>query len=78
MENSEFLSFFSGLSEENSNEEIMHSSQMIVNTLESKIKLEKKEHNHPDPAKYKLYLKICEFPIEDILYAFKRLVNNSI
>lgn len=73
MDNSDFLSHFNKLSDDNSNDTILQSASMIINILESKLKFEK-DHKHPDPLKYKLYLKVSQTPNEDILYTLKRLV----
>jgi hypothetical protein len=72
MDNSEFLDFFWGLSDNNANEKILHSAESIVNMIEMKQKFEKKTDF--DKGKYKFYLKISENPGEDLLYTIKRLV----
>jgi len=74
MDNSQFLSFFWGLSDEHSDEQILQSAESIVNLVESKQKFEKSAKGI-DKEKYKLYLNACENPTEDLLYTLKRLVS---
>ena len=74
MDNSQFLSFFWGLSDEHSNEQILQSAESLVNLVESKQKFEKSARNL-DKDKFKLYLNVCENPTEDLLYTLKRLVS---
>ncbi len=75
MDNSEFLSYFWGLSDENSNENILKSAESIINLVEAKQKFENNSEE-ADRIKYKEYLNICENPSCDLLYTIKRLVNN--
>lgn len=77
MDNSEFLSFFWGLSDENTNEQILQSAESIVNTVESKLKFEN-VRKEADRVKYKLYLNLSSQPSEDMLYTMKRLVYSLI
>ena len=74
MDNSEFLNFFWGLTNEHTNEQIVQSAEGIINLVESKQKFEnqgKKVNND----KYRIYLNICPNPSEDFLYTAKRLVR---
>ncbi len=76
MDSSQFLSYFWGLSKENSNEQIIKSAESIVNLVEYEQKFGNKEKEKPaSNIKYKLYLNICENPTEDLLYTMKRLVR---
>ncbi len=76
MDSSQFLSYFWGLSNDHSNEEIIKSAESIVNLVEYEQKINKKEKETPTSSiKYKIYLNICENPTEDLLYTMKRLVN---
>ncbi len=74
MDNSEFLNFFWGLTNENTNEQIVKSAEAIINLVESKQKFENKGPIY-NTEKYRLYLNICPHPAEDLLYTAKRLVN---
>jgi hypothetical protein len=73
MDSNEFSSFFWGLSDEHSNDQIMHSAESIVNLVETKQKFENEGRDF-SKEKYKLYLNLCLHPTEDILYSMRRLV----
>ena len=74
MDNSQFSSFFWGLSDENTNEHILNSAESIVNLVDTKQKFEN-EGKDFSKEKYKLYLHLCSNATEDILYTMKRLVR---
>lgn len=70
MDNSEFLSYFSNLTENNSQEQILKNANNIINTItfSSSTPITKVE-------KYKDYLKVTENPSEDLLYTLRRLIG---
>ena len=70
MDNSEFLSYFSNLTENNSQEQILKNANNIINTITflSSTPITKVE-------KYKDYLKVTENPSEDLLYTLRRLIG---
>ncbi len=79
MDSNQFLSYFWGLSNENTDAQILKSAESIVNLVEYEQKIGSKEKESPvSNIKYKLYLNICENPTEDLLYTMKRLVNEYI
>jgi|LauGreDrversion4_2_1035121.scaffolds.fasta_scaffold2744661_1 hypothetical protein len=73
MDNSEFLNLFWGLTNQNTDEQLVQSAESIVNLVESKQKLEKHEKKINN-EKYKLYISIYPNASEDLLYTIKRLV----
>jgi hypothetical protein len=75
MDNSEFLSYFWDLQDNNPKEKTAQAAESIVHLVEAKQKFEKASKSL-DTVKYKLYLNICENPSEDLLYTLRRLVIN--
>ncbi len=75
MDNSQFSSFFWGLTDENSNEHIVNSAESIVNLVYTKQMFENKQQNEINKDKYKIYLNLLPKPSEDILYTMRRLVR---
>lgn len=69
MDNSNFLSYFTGLAETNSNEVILENAKNIINLVE--LTSDKEIKNE----KYKDYLKIAQNPSEDLLYTVRRLIG---
>lgn len=75
MDSSQFLSYFWGLSNENTNEQIIKSAESIVSLVEYEQKIGGKEKEiQCTNTKFRLYFNICENPTEDLLYTLKRLV----
>ncbi len=74
MDSSEFLNFFWGLNNKNTDEHLVHSAESIINLVESKQKFENQGKSF-NTEKYKLYLSLCPNPSEDLLYTTKRLVR---
>ncbi len=75
MDNSQFSSFFWGLSDKHNNEQILNSAESIVNLVDTKQKFENSQGKEYSREKYKLYLNICSNPTEDMLYTMRRLVR---
>ena len=69
MDNSNFLSYFSGLTEANSKEQIVANANNIISSISLTSSTEVTNE------KYKDYLKICKNPSEDLLYTVRRLIG---
>lgn len=69
MDNSNFLSYFSGLTETNSKEQIVANANNIISSISLTSSTEVTNE------KYKDYLKICKNPSEDLLYTVRRLIG---
>ena len=69
MDNSNFLSYFSALTEANSKEVIVANANNIINSISLTSSTEVKNE------KYKDYMKICKNPSEDLLYTVRRLIG---
>ena len=69
MDNSNFLSYFSALTEANSKEVIVANANNIINSISLT------SSNEVKNEKYKDYMKICKNPSEDLLYTVRRLIG---
>ena len=69
MDNSNFLSYFSALTEANSKEIIVANANNIINSISLT------SSNEVKNEKYKDYMKICKNPSEDLLYTVRRLIG---
>ena len=69
MDNSNFLSYFSALTEANSKEVIVANANNIINSISFT------SSNEVKNEKYKDYMKICKNPSEDLLYTVRRLIG---